>query len=120
MSRIVITGGVSNIPGLKKRIVDELKALIDRKGWNNVRGKAAERLRLRLRELKEIKVHNSDTERATKSTENLNNSTDSPSIPAAFVTLPSDPIEEKIHRDRVKSSKPYMYGEVRGIETLGS
>jgi hypothetical protein len=120
MSRIVITGGISNIPGLKKRVVDEIKALVDRRGWDNVRGKAADKLRLRMREQREIKMQNGNQERATKLTEILDDSTDSPSILAAFVTPPSDPVEEKIRRDEAKHSKPSLRGEVRGIETLGS
>lgn len=46
LSRIVIVGGPSNIAGLKKRILDELRALIaENGGWNTV--KAAQNTRAR-------------------------------------------------------------------------
>lgn len=37
MSRIIITGGSSRIPGLKKRLHNELKALIVQRGWDPVK-----------------------------------------------------------------------------------
>ncbi|KAI9673823.1 MAG: hypothetical protein M1829_003941 [Trizodia sp. TS-e1964] len=37
LPRIIITGGTSNIPGLKERIIDEISALIKERSWNNVR-----------------------------------------------------------------------------------
>ncbi|KAF2133703.1 actin-like ATPase domain-containing protein [Dothidotthia symphoricarpi CBS 119687] len=36
MSRIVITGGVSHLPGLKTRILQEVDALLQTKGWDPV------------------------------------------------------------------------------------
>lgn len=46
LSRIIIVGGPSNIPGLKIRIVDELRALVEEKGgWNTVKTAKATRTR---------------------------------------------------------------------------
>lgn len=44
MSRIIFTGGCSNILGLKERIIDEVTALKDRRGWSPVVGKGVEQL----------------------------------------------------------------------------
>lgn len=40
MSRIVFVGGGSNVLGLKARILDELNALVDERGWDPIQGKA--------------------------------------------------------------------------------
>lgn len=46
LSRIVIVGGPSNILGLKKRIIDELHALIqENSGWNTVKTTQSARVR---------------------------------------------------------------------------
>ncbi|KAG5979298.1 hypothetical protein E4U55_005328 [Claviceps digitariae] len=45
MSRIVFTGGCSNILGIKQRIMDELSYMVARRGWEPVFGKGAEQLR---------------------------------------------------------------------------
>lgn len=48
LSRIVIVGGPSNIPGLKKRIIDELHALVQENGgWNTVKITQSARVRRR-------------------------------------------------------------------------
>ncbi|KAK3056989.1 hypothetical protein LTR09_002027 [Extremus antarcticus] len=36
-SRIIITGGLSNLPGLKQRLLKELTLLIENRGWDPVR-----------------------------------------------------------------------------------
>jgi hypothetical protein len=36
MSRIVVTGGASNIPGLKRRLLQELENLVEQRGWDQV------------------------------------------------------------------------------------
>ncbi|KAG6003601.1 hypothetical protein E4U54_000658 [Claviceps lovelessii] len=45
MSRIVFTGGCSNILGIKERIMDELSSMVAQRGWQPVFGKGAEQLR---------------------------------------------------------------------------
>jgi actin-related protein len=49
MSRIIFTGGVSNIPGLKSRLLQELTAHVAEHGWDPVKnyGSATEGRRLR-------------------------------------------------------------------------
>ena len=36
LSRIVVTGGLSNIPGLKHRLLQEIATIVDARGWNPV------------------------------------------------------------------------------------
>ncbi|KAI9761541.1 MAG: hypothetical protein M4579_000932 [Chaenotheca gracillima] len=38
LCRIVVTGGGSTIPGLRSRLLSELKYLIEQRGWDRVRG----------------------------------------------------------------------------------
>lgn len=37
MSRIVVTGGVSNLPGVKRRLIQELEALVEERDWDRVK-----------------------------------------------------------------------------------
>jgi hypothetical protein len=36
MSRIIVTGGASNIPGVKRRLLQELEHLVEQRGWDPV------------------------------------------------------------------------------------
>lgn len=51
LCRIILTGGGSNIPGLKIRLLDQLTLLIRQRGWDPVVGKAADARRQRLKEI---------------------------------------------------------------------
>lgn len=42
MSRIVFVGGGANIPGLRRRVLQEVKHLVQRHGWSPVRGRIIE------------------------------------------------------------------------------
>ncbi|MCJ1335122.1 Actin- protein 10 [Bachmanniomyces sp. S44760] len=102
MSRIIFTGGGSNIPGLKSRIVDEVSALFQERGWDPVEGKAADKRRHKGQPV--INIRNVDQ---------------NPS-PASVETQVPDPIENKIQHDRAKVLKPTVSGVFRGVETLGA
>lgn len=45
MSRILFTGGCSNVIGIKGRIVDEVQKIVDEQGWTFVKGKGVNQLR---------------------------------------------------------------------------
>lgn len=112
LSRIIITGGGSNIPGLKSRLLDQLSLLIRDHGWDPVVGKAANERR---RCLKEIS-NNRQQQQGQQST--------TTTIAALAPQLP-DPIEEKLRRDQNrKDAKSSVVapeaGTVRGVETLGA
>lgn len=115
MSRLIITGGGSRIPGLKPRLLDEVSRLIRTHGWDPVRGKAADERRRRLREI------SSNRQRFMPSPQlQGQQQQQSPETAAATAPQVPDPIEEKIQRDRTKDSKPTFSGVVRGVETLGA
>ena len=51
MSRIIITGGGSNIPGLKSRLLEEVATLVEERGWDPVFGKVTDGRRARRKEV---------------------------------------------------------------------
>ncbi len=104
MSRIIITGGGSNLPGLKSRLLDEVSKLVEDNSWDAVHGKAADERRRRLKET------NNSRQRTTPHDDTS----------AAMAGQIPDPIEEKIHKEQRKAAKPYVSGVIRGVETLGA
>jgi actin-related protein len=122
MSRIIVTGGVSSIPGVKNRVVDEVAALYAERGWEKVRGKAAERRRKRLEEIN----HNlQSSPRPVETQKTSGYPHDDISVPLhtsspALEDPKPDPIDEKLHRENSQTAKPSVQGIVRGVETLGA
>ena len=120
MSRIIITGGGSNIPGLKPRILEEIASLVDEHGWDPVRGKAADERRKRLNEIhSNRRVASSEQDQYGELTD------DKPLEPlknklAGLEPQEPDPIGEKIKYEEAKGSKPTVSGIIRGVETLGA
>lgn len=142
MSRIVFTGGCSNIIGLRARIFDDVGAMVQEHGWNPVRGKGVEQYRINPKlnrgaapppsytsTIPIIVPQPAPTSSATAiSTEPL---TSTPSttvevteevssvpIRPAHVTPPPDQVEEMIKRD--KHHRVPVQGTLRVIESLGS
>ena len=120
MSRIMITGGGSNIPGLKSRLLGEVASLIERHGWDPVIGKAADERRKRLKEMS-----NNHQVVWSKANPPPGPSEDRPiEIPkskiAGLEPQEPDPIEERIRYEESKGSKPMVSGIIRGVETLGA
>lgn len=96
MSRIIITGGGSNIAGLKSRLLSELTSIIEKRGWNPVQGRVARQV-------------------ANKP------KLDKPTGPETMLDPQvKDEITEKLEKDRLKRSTAEVAGEVRGVETLGA
>ena len=123
MSRIIFTGGGSKIPGLKARLLDEVAALVEARGWDPVEGKAADERRRRLREIsgnrQATKVEDVETSN-TNSAINQQTPKNSIASPASLAPQLSDSIEEKIRREQDKGIKPTVSGVIRGVETLGA
>ena len=123
MSRILFTGGGSNIPGLKTRLIDDVSLLIQQRRWDPVIGKAADEHRRRLKEKSQTRSiaaknpvqPNNTAERRNDDLQSLETF-----IPAAFEAQLSDPIEDKLRRDEAKGTKPVVSGVMRGVETLGA
>lgn len=123
MSRIIFTGGGSNIPGLKTRLLDELVALIGERGWDPVEGRAADERRRRLRQISgnqqrtKVKEENSKNTSSSMDMEALEENTP---IPASLAPQIPDPIEEKIRREHDKGMRPAVSGTIRGVKSLGA
>ena len=123
MSRIIFTGGGSKIPGLKPRLLAELAALVEARGWDPVEGKAADEMRRKLKEIsgnrKATKAKEIETKETTTSTDK-NPPEMNASIPASLAPQVPDPIEDKIKREQNKGTKPTLSGVIRGVESLGA
>ncbi|MCJ1473709.1 hypothetical protein MMC13_002360 [Lambiella insularis] len=124
MARIIITGGGSEIPGLKSRIVNELSTMVRKRGWDPVCGKAADKYRhtkaenARNQSIAAPKL-NMPLESIEEDPGDLATKTSS-LAPAAFEPQVSDPIEEKLRRRGLKVDPATYSGVVRGVETLGA
>ena len=124
MSRIIFTGGGSKIPGLKARLLDEIATLVKARGWDAVEGRAADARRTKLKEIsgnrRITKTQESNTDPNNPNKENNPSGSNAPS-PASLAPQLPDPIQEKIHRDQTKGTKPTLSGGmIRGVESLGA
>ncbi|ODM14923.1 hypothetical protein SI65_09675 [Aspergillus cristatus] len=131
MSRIIFVGGGSHIPGIRKRILHEVNALIRTHGWTQVRGKAVERQRTRLQNLSLTPNPNinTNTNNNSSSTGPSTGTTTPTQEPAATTShTPSiddegdneiDFVEQKLQRNRDRDFKPPVQGILREVESLG-
>ncbi|KAL8908173.1 MAG: hypothetical protein Q9171_005557 [Xanthocarpia ochracea] len=96
MARIIITGGGSNIAGLKSRLLNEVMSIIDKRSWNPVQGRVARP------------------------------ATDHPKLdqPRGAETMlelqVEDEITEKLETEKAKRLEADVVGEIHGVETLGA
>lgn len=116
MSRIIFTGGVSNMPGLKNRIIDEVNNLIQERDWDPVQGKAIERLRLndKLRTNRSKQASGGPTEVAAHEQVLLKSSTN----PVVDDPEPN-PYEDKLQRELNKGTRSSVQGTLRAVESMG-
>lgn len=115
MSRIIFTGGCSNILGLKERIIDEVTATIERRGWEPVTGKGADAARSNAR-LSKHSVSTSPQDATSPSTEVADPQTET-SSKAATLEPEQDPVERKLHKYRKQA--PPVQGQIRALHSLG-
>lgn len=121
MSRILITGGVANMPGLKTRILKELEVLVQSRGWDPVKnwGKASalheDRLRAQQRMLEA---------KSQEGAQKVSDSTAAPaSLPAGLQDPEIDNIDIKLANTGLKNGPPLecaIGGTIRGVQTLGA
>lgn len=102
MSRIIFTGGGSNIPGLKERILSEVQSIISKYGWDPVRGRIID---------KKHAERNGSPNKATTSDPESPTASPDPTSPTP------DPIEILMARKAalLSSSQPSTTGPVTGI-----
>ncbi|KAH7383766.1 actin-domain-containing protein [Pyrenochaeta sp. MPI-SDFR-AT-0127] len=121
MSRIVITGGVSQLPGLKTRLLKELEALVQIRGWDPVKsyGKASahheERLRYQRDEWESRMKRDQETI--------ISKMDPSSSLPIGFQEPEVDPTDIKLENLALRNGPPcetFVGGTIRGVESLGA
>lgn len=111
MSRIVLTGPHSKIPGLKTRLLAELSQLIEKRGWDVVEsyGKAAKPLPQRLLE----RVANAPPVTSTDANGGI------PISERPHDDL-ADRLSQQVLHSTAKDKEKVVKGVVRGVETLGA
>jgi actin-related protein len=111
MSRIVLTGPHSNIPGLKTRLLAELSQIINKRGWDVVEsyGSAAKPLPKRLLErvANAPPVTSSDTNGGIPISERPHDDL-------------ADRLSQQVLHSTTKDKEKVVKGVVRGVETLGA
>jgi hypothetical protein len=118
MARIIITGGVSAMPGLKSRILAELQALVAQRGWDPVRayGSASARHEQILRQRQENLLLRMQEGEDTFSDPNI-------PIAAGLKEPEEDVIDQKLAHLSLRNGAPpscLVGGTIRGVETLGA
>lgn len=123
MARIVLTGGASNVRGIKSRVVAELKALVERRGWDPIRnyGKAKRKPNILTERNNNATVRSEsdivDDDRVTPNGEAVDSP---PPVAAAFLPQERDPILEKLQEKSNKLNPPVPEGQIRAVDTLGA
>ncbi|KAF2119483.1 actin-related protein-like protein RO7 [Lophiotrema nucula] len=124
MSRIVITGGVSNMPGLKARILAELDALVQQRGWDPVRsyGSASARHEALLRQKRESEELRRE-EAGDKVSESLDSDNSPAPLSAGLQETEIDQIDIKLSHLAIRNGPPptcSVGGTIRGVDSLGA
>jgi hypothetical protein len=118
MSRIVFVGGGARIPGLRQRILQEVTSLIERHGWSPIRGKAIERQRERMENLR-ISSQAHGEERKSPSSENGKPPAESEKLDPSQEVPEIDFVEQKLRRQNKDTPVP-VQGVLREVESLGA
>ena len=121
MSRIIVTGGVASLPGLKTRIQKETEMLVASRGWDPVKsyGKASAHREEKLRTLhrdRELRKKEGEDTFPTSHSQNHNHHSSSALISAAFLPHEADPIDTKFSQLHVSPTG----GSIRLVNSLGA
>ncbi|KAI9709123.1 MAG: hypothetical protein M1820_003569 [Bogoriella megaspora] len=127
MSRIVVAGGGSRLPGIKRRLIDEIDSMVRLRGWDPIRNYGS--ISERRNRVKHVAHANSLSQTisqwdgdavangASVDTDPARLSSSVPPIAAVgYTDQEHDPIVEKLRTRQ----KPPLQGIVRGVETLGA
>ncbi|KFZ08361.1 hypothetical protein V502_09397 [Pseudogymnoascus sp. VKM F-4520 (FW-2644)] len=120
MPRLILTGGGSNIPGLKNRILGDVQSLIDSRGWEPVQGKAFDQLRANQKLRSQQRNQAQQGPVAIKIDGHAHPETDEHHRPAAFQNQQPDPIESQIKRERDKIVPPPNHGTLSAVDSMGA
>ncbi|KAF2480138.1 fungal-specific actin related protein [Neohortaea acidophila] len=123
MSRIIVTGGVSALPGLKPRLLEEVSEIIAKRGWDpvdnygSVAGRHPRKLQERSaniagnRQQEELEVPLSPTKKPIQ--ESVRHADRIHDDKYDSITL-------KAEREAAKGKAEVIKGTVRGVETVGA
>ena len=117
MSRIVFVGGGSRIPGLRQRVLKEVSNLVDRHGWSPIRGKALERQRQRLEQLK-LSAQKPSNKTGPSESNGEASSADGEIADPSDEAPEIDFVEQKLRRQNKEVPVP-VQGVLREVESLG-
>ncbi|GAB0135438.1 hypothetical protein EsDP_00003776 [Epichloe bromicola] len=117
MSRIVFTGGCSDILGIKERIMDELTSMVAHRGWEPVFGKGVEQLRNNHWFRRENSLQRSSISSAATS-ESGGDESDGLRSETGTVESHEDVVEAKIARNRPVAHQ--FQGQLRAMHSLGA
>ncbi|OJJ44332.1 hypothetical protein ASPZODRAFT_144908 [Penicilliopsis zonata CBS 506.65] len=107
MSRIIFVGGGAHIPGIRRRTIQEVQALVDQYGWSPVRGKVVDE---QLRKLQDLRLSKQPPPAAQQ-----------PEPTHEEKAEEQDFVEQKLRRNnRDKDLKPFVHGMLRDVESLGA
>ncbi|KAL8921423.1 MAG: hypothetical protein Q9208_005749 [Pyrenodesmia sp. 3 TL-2023] len=110
MARIIITGGGSNIPGLKTRLLNELRSIVEQRGWDPVYGDVAIKAREHRQTVRDTRLHKEQDVVVGGNAE----------TPTHLQPQVDAPFAEKLEAEKRKREKGVVTGEIRGVETLGA
>lgn len=119
MSRIIFTGGCSNVLGLRARIFDEVAHIVQARGWDPVQGKGVEQMRANPKLKKRAARQAGDGPAGAESQHGEGDEEQDGVWHDAANTVPeADAIEEQLKRGTDR--RPRVQGEMRAIESLGA
>lgn len=121
MSRIMFTGGGSNIPGIRQRLMTEVLIRVAHQGWERASGQAFEKAKCNLRDRAQYTRSLSIPSAPVKVSENTEatQTVTSPLSSAALAEPELDPQLEKIKARKEGKAKTRPSGVLNVIETLG-
>lgn len=116
MSRIIFTGGCSNILGIKERIMDEMSSIVDRRGWEPVSGKGVEQLKSNARLQGKGRIPKITEPQDAAGGDNGDDVAQQ-DLSGSNKEPQQDPIDAKLARQR--KARPQVKGQLRAIHSLG-
>ncbi|KAK4205735.1 hypothetical protein QBC40DRAFT_270777 [Triangularia verruculosa] len=121
MSRIIFTGGCTNVLGLRGRIFGEVSKLVEERGWDGVQGKGADQMRAnpKLKGKRGSRPANSGPSGVDSPSEGASGQEqDGVWHDAANTAHDECPVEEQLKRGQDK--RPRVQGKMRAIESVGA
>lgn len=119
MSRVIFTGGCSNILGIKERALNEVTAIVDNRSWTPVSGKTVDMMRNKQRLQRNSAISRTSEVSASGSADGSDEASVSSSRPSSIATVAEvDAIEAKLARN--KNTAPVFQGQMRAIHSVGA